>query len=180
MFVDVLSGFAGGAERKRWKITKGNSKKEGESVNDMDVDRLQTEKHALLWQLKQKNNFPSYKSLFALFTLHTFVYFVTLIWFIFVLQAENNLDKAYVPAVLDDVKRLMDPLYELLKSVKRFTSLLTPVLDLMDDLQTFVGAGKEYMNKSFETTAAEINHNEENLRRVMATLTQLEKNKDEL
>lgn len=51
MFVDVLSGFAGGAEGKRWKITKGNSEKEGESVNDvvdMDIDRLLTEKYALL------------------------------------------------------------------------------------------------------------------------------------
>lgn len=71
-------------------------------------------------------------------------------------------------------------MYELLKSVKHFTSLLTPVLDLMDDLQTFVGAGKEYMNKYFKTTAAEINDNEEKLRRVMATLTKVEKNKDEL
>lgn len=50
----------------------------------------------------------------------------------------------------------------------------------MDDLKTFFGASKEYMNKYFDTTAAEINDNEEKLRSVMATLTQLEKNKDEL
>lgn len=74
----------------------------------------------------------------------------------------------------------MDPLTEVMKPLLISTSLLRPVLDLMDDTKTFLGASIEYMNKYFDTTAAEINDNEEKLRSVMATLTQLEKNKDEL
>lgn len=99
---------------------------------------------------------------------------------LFVLQAENILDRTYVPAIFDDIGRFMDPLSELLKSVKGSTLRLTPVLDLMNDLKTFLEDSKKYINKYLETKAAEIKDNEEKLSSVMAILTHLEKHKEEL
>lgn len=74
----------------------------------------------------------------------------------------------------------MDPLSELLKSLNFPTLLLTPMLDFMDDIETFLEDSKKYINKFFETIAAEIKDNEVKLSSVMAILTHLEKHKEEL
>lgn len=55
-----------------------------------------------------------------------------------------------------------------------------PVLDLMNDLKTFLKATKKYIDKYLETTAGEIKDYEEKLNVVMERLTHLEKHKDEL
>lgn len=61
---------------------------------------------------------------------------------------------------------------EFLKSLNFPTSVLTPMLDLMDDIETFLEASKKYINKYFKTTAADIKDSEQKLSRVMAILTQ--------
>lgn len=74
----------------------------------------------------------------------------------------------------------MDPLSEFLKSLNVSTLLLAPILDLMDDLKTFLEDSKKYIIKYFETIAEEIKDSEDKLSSVMAKLTHLEKHKEEL
>lgn len=72
---------------------------------------------------------------------------------------------------------LMDILSETLNTTMGDFPL---VLDLMDDLKTFLKATKKYIDKYLETTAGEIKDYEEKLNVVMERLTHLEKHKDEL
>lgn len=73
--------------------------------------------------------------------------------------------------------RLMDILSETLNTTM---GDFPPLLDLMNDLKTFMKATKKYIHKYLETTAGEIQDYEEKLNVVMERLTHLEKHKDEL
>lgn len=73
--------------------------------------------------------------------------------------------------------RLLDIFYEFLNTTNEHYS---PLLDLIDDVKTFLKATKKYIDKYLETTAGEIKDYEEKLNVVMERLTRLEKHKDEL
>lgn len=73
--------------------------------------------------------------------------------------------------------RLLDIFYETLNTTSEHYS---PLLDLIDDVKTFLKATKKYIDKHLEMTAGEIKDYEEKLNVVMERLTRLEKHKDEL
>lgn len=66
---------------------------------------------------------------------------------------------------------MMDSLPEIVKKpMKDFP----PLLDLMDDLKTFMEAGKDYIDKILDNSAAEISDYEKKLRGVMEQIAHLE------
>lgn len=81
------------------------------------------------------------------------------------------LDRIYIPEIFNDVIRMMDTLSEIVKEpVKDFP----PLLDLMDDLKTFMEAGKDYIDKIIDNSAAEISDYEKKLSGVMEQIAHLE------
>lgn len=102
------------------------------------------------------------------------------LWLYFFLQAENKIDRTYIPELLDDMPHIMKSLSEVLR--KNFAPVLNfpPLLEIIDDLKTFLEAFSEYIGKYLETTSAEIKDYEEKLSGVMERITHLEKPKGEL
>lgn len=102
------------------------------------------------------------------------------LWLYFFLQAENKIDRTYIPELLDDMPHIMKSLSEVLR--KNFAPVLNfpPLLEIIDDLKTFLEAFSEYIGKYLETISAEIKGYEEKLSVVMERITHLEKHKGEL
>lgn len=66
---------------------------------------------------------------------------------------------------------MMDTLSEIVKeSMKDFP----PLLDLLDDLKTFMEASKDHIDKIFDNSAAEISDYEKKLSGVMEQIAHLE------
>ena len=97
--------------------------------------------------------------------------------FIFPHQAKYESQQAFASELMDEYIRFMDPMIAIFKKT---APDFPPLVELMENLKTFLKKSKSYIGKGDEEIAGKFKHYEQKVREMKQLIKYLEENQHEL